>query len=155
MKDEVRENYDPIIKEWLELGIIEEAPVGPTGKRIYYMPHKPIIKESAASTRIRMVFDASCKLTVADYSINECVNPGPPTQPLSWDIRIRSRMAPVCIVGDVTEVFLQIESHEDDKDASRFIYRLRNEPEMKFRFGRLPFGGESSPFVWEEFYNII
>ena len=82
MKDEVRQNYDTIIKEQLELGIIEEAPVEPTGKRIYYMPHKPIIKESAASTRIRMVFDASCKPTVADYSINECMNPGPPTQPL-------------------------------------------------------------------------
>ena len=72
MKDEVRENYDTVIKEQLELGIIEEeAPVEPTGKRIYYMPHKPIIKESAASTRIRMAFNASCKPTVADYSINE------------------------------------------------------------------------------------
>ena len=56
-------------------------------------------------------------------------------------------MAPVCIVGDVTKVFLQIDLHEDDKDAFRFIYRLRNEPEMKFRFRRLPFGGESSPFA--------
>ena len=65
MKDEVREHYDTIIKEQLELDVIEEAPVEPTGKRIYYMPHKPIINELAASTRIRMVFDASCKLTIA------------------------------------------------------------------------------------------
>ena len=35
------------------------------------MTHKPIIKESAASTRIRMVFDSSCKPTVADYAVNE------------------------------------------------------------------------------------
>ena len=57
------------------------------------------------------------------------MNPGPPTQPLLWDILIRSRVAPVCIVGDVTKAFLQIELHEDDRDAFRFIYRLRNEPE--------------------------
>ena len=75
------------------------------------------------------------------------MNPGPPTQPLLWDILIRSRVAPVCIVGDVTKASLQIELHEDDRDAFRFIYRLRNEPERKFRFKRLPFGGESSPFV--------
>ena len=56
-------------------------------------------------------------------------------------------MAPVCIVGDVTKAFLQIELHEDDRDAFRFIYRLRNEPERKFRFKRLPFGRESSLFV--------
>ena len=70
MKDDARRDYDAIIKEQLELGIIEEA-------------HKPVIRESAAvSTKIRLVFDASCKPTVTDYSINECMNPGPPTQPL-------------------------------------------------------------------------
>ena len=73
------------------------------------MPHKPIIEESAASTRIKMVFDASCKLTIADYLINECMNPGQPTQPFLWEILIRSRVAPVCIEGDVTKAFLKIE----------------------------------------------
>ena len=82
MKDETRKDYDAIIKEQLELGIIEEAPVEPTGKRVYYMPHKPVIREYVDSTKIRMVFAASCKPTVTDYSINECMNPGPPTQPL-------------------------------------------------------------------------
>ena len=52
------------------------------------------------------------------------------------------------LVGDVTKTFLQTELHEDDKDDFRFIYRLRNEPEKKFRFKRLPVGGESSPFVF-------
>ena len=75
------------------------------------------------------------------------MNPGPPTQPLLWDILIRSRVASVYIVGDVTKAFLQIELHEDDRDAFRFIYGLRNERERKFRSKRLPFGGESSPFV--------
>ena len=126
MKDEVRENYDTMIKEQLELGIIEEAPVKPTAKRRFHMHYKPIIKESAAGTRIRMVFDAICKPTVADYSINECMNTGPPTQPFLWDILVRSRVASVCIVGDVTKAFLQIELHEDDRDALRFIHRLRN-----------------------------
>ena len=59
MKDETRKDYDAIIKEQLELGIIEEAPAKPTGKRVYYMPHKPVIRESAAGTKIRMVFNAS------------------------------------------------------------------------------------------------
>ena len=36
MKDEVRENYDTIIKEQLELGIIEEAPVEPTGTHVVF-----------------------------------------------------------------------------------------------------------------------
>ena len=76
------------------------------------------------------------------------MNPCPPTQPLLWDIVIRSRTAPACIVGDVTKAFLQIELHEEDRDAFRFIYKLTDEPEKKFRFKRLPFGRESSPFVF-------
>ena len=63
------------------------------------MPHKPVIRESTASAKIRMVFDAICKSTVTDYSINECMYPGLLTQPLLWGILIRSRIAPVCIVG--------------------------------------------------------
>ena len=58
-------------------------------------------------------------------------------------------MAPVCIVGDVTGAFLQTELHEDGRDIFRFICKLRNEQERKFRFRRLPFGGESSPFGLE------
>ena len=147
MKDETRKEYDAIIIEQLELGIIEEAPVEPTGKRVYYIPHKPVIRESVASTKIRMVFYAACKPTVTDFSINEYMNPGPPIQPLFSDILIRSRIAPVCIVGDVPKAFLQIELHEEDRDAFSFIYKLTDEPEKKFRFKRLSFRGESSPLV--------
>ena len=110
MKEDVRERYDAIVKEQLELGNIEEAPEKPEGKRLFYMPHRPAIREGAVSTKIRVVFDASAKPPPEEYSINECMNPGPPTQPHLWDILIRSRMAPVCIVGDVEKAFLQIES---------------------------------------------
>ena len=56
-------------------------------------------------------------------------------------------MAPVCVVGDVTKAFLQIEVHPDDRDAFRFLHRMENGEELHLQFCRLPFGGESSPFV--------
>jgi len=82
MEDEIRKGYDGTIKEQFELETIEEAPVEPTGKRVSYMPHKPVMRE----------FVASCKPTVTDYSINECMNPDPYTQPLLWDNLTRSRI---------------------------------------------------------------
>ena len=50
----------------------EEAPQIPSGERVFYVPHKPIVKHSAVTTKIRMVFDASAKpqpltYTGADY----------------------------------------------------------------------------------------
>ena len=123
MKGDVRERYDAIVKEQLELWIIEEAPNNPEGRRLFYMPHRPVIREGVVSTKIRMVFDASAKPSPEEYSINECMNPGPPTQPYFWDILIRSRMAPVCFVGDKENAFLQVELDKSDRDAFRFIYK--------------------------------
>ena len=43
MSPSVKESYDAIIKEQLDMGIIEEAPTQPRGRRTFYMPHKPVI----------------------------------------------------------------------------------------------------------------
>ena len=41
-----RQEYADIIEEQLRVGIVEEAPERPTGERVFYMPHKPVIKET-------------------------------------------------------------------------------------------------------------
>ena len=147
MKGDVRERYDAIVKEQLELGIIEEAPSNSEGRLLFYMPHRPVIREGAVSTKIKMVFDASAKPSPEEYSIYECMNPGAPTQPFLGDILIRSRLAPVCIVGDIEKVFLQVELDKSDRNTFRFIYKPRNSTEKHYRLCRVPFGGESSPFM--------
>ena len=55
-------------------------------------------------------------------------------------------MAPVCIMGDVTKAFLQVEINECNRYAFRFLYKNKQEKEKVYRFCRVPFGGESSPF---------
>ena len=50
------------------------------------------------------------------------MNPEPTLRLLPLDIMIQSRMAPGCVVGDVTKAFLQIEVHPNDRDAFRFLY---------------------------------
>ena len=147
MTEEIRDGYEEIIKDQLRMGVIEEVPKQPSGKRIFYMPHKPVVREEATSTKLRMVFDASAKPLPDAFSINECMNPGPTTQPLLWDILIRSRMAPVCITGDVTKAFLQVEINECDRDAFRFLYKNKQGQEKGYRFCRVPFGGKVHLFA--------
>ena len=57
----VKESFGAIIEEQLDMGIIEEAPTQPTESRTFYMPHKPVIRDDATSTEVRMVFHASAK----------------------------------------------------------------------------------------------
>ena len=57
------EDYDSIIQEQLQSGVIERAPTEPKGKE-YYIPHKGVSKKDAESTKLRVVYDASARENV-------------------------------------------------------------------------------------------
>jgi hypothetical protein len=143
---QLRKDYEKIIVDQMSAGVIEKAPSTPTGERVFYMPHKPVVKQDATTTKTRMVFDASAKPQPTSNSINECMYPGPPLQPLLWDILVRARMSPYLLIGDVEKAFLQIALSEEDRDAFRFIFDINGKEEL-FRFARVPFGAEASPFM--------
>jgi len=82
--------YDDIAHEQIEQGIIEKVPEQPTGERVFYMPHKPVVRESVTSTKVRMVFDAHARPHPLANSVNECMHTGPSLQPLLWNIMIRA-----------------------------------------------------------------
>ena len=79
---EILEEYDPIIKQQLKEGIIEPVPERPTGKRITYNPHQPVVREETATTKVRVMYDASAKATKGVKSLNECLHTGPSLTPL-------------------------------------------------------------------------
>ncbi len=143
----LKSTYRNIIFEQLEKGIVERLPEEPTGSRVFYMPHKPVVKSSATTTKVRMVFDASAKPNPLVRSINECMYKGPPLQPLLWDILIRARMSPYLLIGDIQQAFLQVGLKPEDRDAFRFVFELIDGTEEQFRFTRTPFGAEASPFL--------
>ena len=43
--DEPKEEYQKIVCKQLNQGIIKKAPEEPTGDRMFYMPHKPVVRE--------------------------------------------------------------------------------------------------------------
>ena len=142
----LQDTYENIVKDQLEQGVIEPAPAEPTGPRTFYMPHKPVVKEHASSSKVRMVFDASAKPHLLANSVNDCMYTGPPLQPLLWDIMVRARMSPHLILADIQKAFLQIGLKEEDRDAFRFLFNINNH-EQHYRFTRIPFGAEASPFM--------
>ena len=52
--------YDEIIQNQVAEVVVERVTSEPVGKE-FYLPHKPVVKESAESTKTRIVFDASAK----------------------------------------------------------------------------------------------
>ena len=142
----LKEEYEKIIEDQLRDGIIERVPEESSGERTFYMPHKPVVRDNATTTKVRMVFDASAKPHHLANSVNDCMHTGPPLQPLLWDILVRARMSPYLLLGDIEKAFLQISVKEEDRDAFRFLFNV-NDKEEHFRFTRVPFGVEASPFM--------
>ena len=142
----LKEEYEKIVATQSESGIIEKVSNSPSGNRVFYMPHKPVIREDAATTKVRMVLDASSKPHYLVNSINDCMSRGPPLQPLMWDILIRARMSRDILLGDIEKAFLQGGVKHGDRGAFRFLFKVNGQGEH-FRFTRVPFGVEASPFI--------
>ena len=70
------EKYDTIIREQLEEGVVEEAEMPAKGNE-FHIPHKSVIREYAATTKMRIVYDASSRVNDTAPFLNECLDTGP------------------------------------------------------------------------------
>ena len=139
--------YEQIIKDQKDQGIIEPAPAEPMGQE-FYIPHKPVIRAEVESTKLRVVYDASARANPNAPSLNECLYPGPALQNKLWDVLVRQRFYPVALCGDLQKAFLQIRIKEQERDALRFHWRINEHSDVEtYRFTRALFGLTSSPFL--------
>ena len=118
-KQEVRQAYDSVIKDHLENNMKEEvthAEINDSSKE-FYIPHRTVICESAESTKLLVVYDASVK-SESGFSLNDCLKKGPPLQNKVWDILIRTRFRPVVICEDIEKAFSRIEKRKRLSKAS-------------------------------------
>ena len=113
-----------------------------TGSREFYIPHKPVVRESAETTKLRVVYDASARAHSGAPSLNECLNPGPPLQNRLWSVLVRARFHSVVIAGDIKRAVLE-------RDALRFhwLKDLNSQTVEALRFTRALFGFTCSPFL--------
>ena len=140
--------YDEIIQDQLREGIVETVP-DQASNHEHYIPHKPVIRQNAETTKVRIVYDASAKVDSASPSLNDCLDTGPPLQGKLLDILLRVRMRPVLLAGDIKQAFLQIVIRETERDALRFLW-LKDSHHKEitaFRVTRALFGLAPSPFL--------
>ena len=67
--------YDEIIRKQLLEGMVEPAPLQPTGRE-FYTPHRAVIRETAETTKLRIVYDFSARGAKEAPSLNDCLEPG-------------------------------------------------------------------------------
>ena len=145
---ELLQAYHTIIQDQLREGIVEVAPEKPQGPE-HYIPHKPVVRENAQSTKVRTVYDASAKADSESPSLNECLDIGPPLQRKILDILLRVRFKPVFLAGDMKQAFLQVVIRETERDVLRFFWveDLESKKPVTYRVTKALFGLGPSPFL--------
>jgi len=147
---EILEQYDAVIREQIDKGIVEFVKVQALTKGpVHYLPHHAILREDKSTTKLRVVYDASAR--TGGPSLNDCLYTGPKSGQRIMDILLRFRVHKVAMVADIEKAFLMVSVREEDRDVLRFLWvkdLKAASPEISvLRFTRVVFGVSASPFL--------
>ena len=139
--------YDSALSQMEADGVISEVPADEllTGNVTFYLPHRPVVKLSSSSTKVRPVFDASAK-GLNGLSLNDVVFTGPALMPSVLEVLLRFRRWRYGVSGDIKRAFHQIALAPEDRDAHRFLWRQAERLRV-MRFERVTMGVACSPFL--------
>ena len=147
---EILREYAVIIDDQLQSGIIEEVIELERAPKVHYLPHQAVVRKESATTKVRVVYDASSREGKVEACLNDCLHVGPPLTPLLYNILLRFRENRVILVEDIEKAFLNVEVDKEDRDCLRFLW-VANPPDLSqvvaYRFCRVVFGLNGSPFL--------
>ena len=111
---------------------------------VCYLPHFGVYKPSTG--KLRVVYDAKARPCKGTLSLNDCLETGPNLMNALARILIRFRKSPYAAKADIEKAFLQVGIHLKDRDLLRIIWIIDGQVKV-YRFTRLPFGLNCSPFL--------
>ena len=112
-----------------------------------------MLTPNKATTKVRIVYDASSKVGSDMSSLNECLHRGPVILPDLCGLLIRFRMYPIVVLADIEKAFLQVGIQDAEQDVTHFLWlrdpaKLDTEDNLiTYRFCGVPFGLICSPFL--------
>ena len=138
-----------MVQEYVDLNharpVTEELKL-PHGET-YYLPMHGVVKQSSSTTKLRVVFDASCR-SASGVSLNDTLAVGPMLHPTLDRILLRFRSYRVALSGDIGKMYREILLSPSDKQLHRFLWRPQvDQPVVAYCMNRVTFGVASSPYV--------
>lgn len=113
----------------------------------YYLPHHGVLKEASSTTKLRTVFDASCK-TSSGVSLNEILLTGRKLQTNICDMLMIFRVHTVVFTCDIRQMYRQIALNTDDQNYHLILWRNDpSKPVLTYRLKTVTYGVNSSPFL--------
>ncbi|GFY15383.1 DUF1758 domain-containing protein [Trichonephila clavipes] len=93
-----------------------------TSKDQNFLPHHAVIKPSSPTTKLRVVFDASCK-TTNGTSLNSLLGVGPKLQRDIFEILLNFRIPRIVFTADIEKMYRQILVADEDQKYQQILWR--------------------------------
>lgn len=119
---EFKKRYFSFIDEYHKLGHMVKASSIDDTQFSYYMPHHGVVKESSLTTKLRVVFDASCS-TSTGYSLNDLQMVGPVIQSDLFSLLLRHRKYNYVIAGDIEKMYRMCLVNPNQTPLQRILWR--------------------------------
>ncbi|CAH2092373.1 unnamed protein product [Euphydryas editha] len=144
----LKDRYAEVIREYLRLGHMELVQE-PDKRRdeAVYLPHHAVIREDKSTSKVRVVFDASCK-NKNGISLNDTLMVGPTLQPDLRHVILNWRKYSVCVIADIVKMYRMVGVADEDCDFQRIVWRDRSEDPIKdYRLLTVTFGTAPAPYL--------
>lgn len=111
------------------------------------MPHHGVVKESSLLTKLRVVFDASCRSS-SGYSFNDLQMSSPTIQSDLFSILLRHRKHNYVIAADVEKMYRMCRINPDQTSLQRILWRdHRNEAVEVYELLTVTYGTRAAAFL--------
>lgn len=147
---EYNQEYKKFIEEYVSLGHAQHVPLSLTNKLSqpkYFLPHHAVIREDSVTTKVRVVFDASCK-TSSGLSLNDITYKGYQVHPDLYDVLLRFRSFEFVLTTDIEKMFRQIKINPDQTFLLNILWRdTPDSPLECIELQTVTYGTNCAPFL--------
>ncbi|XP_034945919.1 uncharacterized protein [Chelonus insularis] len=140
------QSYKSFLQEYKQLGhMVEVVDTEKTSHPVFYLPHHGVIRETSSTTKLRVVFNGSCR-TSNGIPLNQTLHTGSKLQIDLNDVLINFRKFKYVFSADIEKMYRQIQVHPEDWDYQRILWKEDNQL-IKYQLTTVTYGLACAPFL--------
>ncbi|XP_075151010.1 uncharacterized protein LOC142225121 [Haematobia irritans] len=145
---ELKNQYDEVVSEYLQLGHMKEILSHPfENVDRYYLPHHAVIRPDRVTTKLRVVFNAS-NPTSNGISLNDVLHCGPSLQLDLTSLLLQWRFFKIVFNSDIEKMYRQISVAPKHTPFQRIIYRNNPTEDLReYELKTVTFGLNCAPYL--------
>lgn len=143
-----KQMYVQFMQEYIDLGHMSKvSEISNSGNVCYYLPHHGVMNEKSITTKLRVVFDASC-VSDSGLSLNDLQYVGATIQNDLVSIIIRFRLHKIVVCADVAKMYRMVLVDPSQRGLQCIFWRSNVRDELSvYQLNTVTYGTASAPFL--------